>query len=224
MQIIGDIIELGFIHDPLAGIVAILAGLIGFLYAGERFLDRIPVIGLKVNTEDKQTRFFKYLSIFLGFLTFGTALLLVVDSLAIIGTNVHTLTIVLFVVYGLIVLAHPIRDLEGWKIFAVFIPLILGLVAAISFLRDEPFSLFGIITLPLWFILGGLTILLFIIFALIFFSEETMVDPLLGIIGWAPFVGILSFLLLLHGALLFIDPYSAGGRGLAELIQVFDSP
>ena len=197
--------------EPLIGLIAVVAGLTGFLYAGERLLDKIPGLGSKIDTEDKQTRFFKYLSVILGFTTFGLMILIfLAESSPGVAYGYHAITIVLLLIYGVIIISHPIRDLEGWKFFAVFIPIILVLVLAITIVRDAPLSFLGF-TIPLWLILGGLTILLFIIFALIFFSEETMVDPLLSIIGWAPFVIIVSALLLLHGILFFLPQNGVNG-------------
>lgn len=199
-------LEIGFI-DTATWVFMIVAGLIGFLYSSERVIAALPWIGGKVDTEDSQTKFFKVLSAIMGIATTAWVLLLWIDEIA----EFHWITVVLLMLYTLIVLAEPTKNLEGWKVFILLIPLVLVTIVAAWFAAGREFEVFGFV-IPLWVPLAVITVIMLIVFIIIYWLEETAIDPLLTFLGWAPFVVIISALLIIQGILLiFYHP-----DGIAE--------
>ena len=98
----------GFVEN-LTWIVMIVCGFVGFLYSGERVLAFLPFWG---NTEDKQTKFLKYLDIIMGIVATVWLTLLIADESA----DFRWLTVALLIAFMIVSFAHPIKDLEGWSI------------------------------------------------------------------------------------------------------------
>lgn len=187
----------GFIESN-TWLVLTLSGLIGFLYSGERVLSILPFWG---DLEDKQTRIMKLLSIIMGVVAAVWMSLLIVDEVA----DFRWLTIVLLIVFMIVSLSHPVRSLEGWAVVLLAIPFILVTILALWFRGGKNFSIFGN-TISLWSIMALVTIIMLLLFILVFFIEESIVDPILFFLGWAPVVFVVCVLILVHGIALFFEP------------------
>ncbi|MHA2364619.1 MAG: hypothetical protein ACXAC7_11735 [Candidatus Hodarchaeales archaeon] len=200
-------IELEII-DTLTPIICLVAGIVGFLYAGERVIGSIPLLSGLVDTEDKGTAFIKILSVILTVVVYGWVILLFIVE----NNEFHWITVFLLALYGIVVMAHPIKNLEGWAIFLMLIPIALISITIFWFAGDREWTFLGM-NISLWLVLLLVTIVLLIIFVLIFIWEETMIDPMLSIIGWAPVIVVVGLVMILHGIMLILDPPA----GLASL-------
>ena len=179
-----------FLQDPYVNaVVLIIFGLVGLLYGAERVLDKIPILTKYVDTKDKQTKFTKYLTI-----VFSVIAIVWTISLIYFEATFKTFTLVLLLIYAFVLLAHPIKDLEGWKFLLIggfFVVLLLaGLILS---------GVSGKMTIIRWILLLVFFLAFLVLFLMVFFVEETVIDPLLKLIGWAPMVTVLCLLVILHG-------------------------
>ena len=85
------------------------------------------------------------------------------------------------------------------------VPFIFVTIVAFWLKSDRQFLLFGA-EIPLWLILGVVALIMLIVFLVVFFVEETFVDPILYFLGWAPLVFVVCALVLNQGILLFVFP------------------
>ena len=189
--------EFGFVQD-YTWLVMIVSGLIGLLYSGEKVLSVLPFVG---NTEDKNTKLMKWLSIIMGIVASVWVALLVLDDVA----EFSWLTIVLFSAFIIVSLAHPIRGLEGWKVIIIAVPFVFLTILVVWFKKDKNFTIFGM-SISLLVVLIAVSILMLLLFVLVFFVEETVVDPTLWFLGWAPFKVIVCVLVIMQGVSLIFNP------------------
>ena len=108
--------EFPFVEDWL-WLIMIISGLIGLFYSGEKVLSFLPFFG---NTEDKGTRFMKFMSYLMAIFVSVWMALLILDDVA----DFSWLTIVLLSAFIIVSLAHPIRGLEGWKVIIIAVPFV----------------------------------------------------------------------------------------------------
>ena len=199
------------LEDPFVNaFVLIIFGLVGLLYGAERVLDKIPVLTKYVDTKDKQTKFTKYLTII-----FSVLAIVWTVSLIYLDATFRTFTMVLLLLYAFVLLAHPIKDLEGWKFLLVggfFVLLLL-----VGLLLSS-----GKITLIRWVLLLAFLLAFLVLFLMVFFVEETVIDPLLKLIGWAPMVVILCLIAVLHGIVIIVIGDIAGLSSFFPSLPGFD--
>ena len=187
----------GFVEN-LTWIVMIVCGFVGFLYSGERVLAFLPFWG---NTEDKQTKFLKYLDIIMGIVATVWLTLLIADESA----DFRWLTVALLIAFMIVSFAHPIKDLEGWSIILMAVPFIV--IAIVTFwLRNGHEISVGGTKISLWIVLSLVAVVMLLLFLIVFFVEETFVDPILYFLGWAPIVFIVCILVILQGIFLAVNP------------------
>ena len=184
--------------EGLTWLAMMLCGLIGFFYSGEKLLSYLPFWG---DTEDKQTKIIKLLCIGMGVFAAAWLTLLILDD----NAQFVWLTVILLVAFMITSLAHPIRKLEGWSVVLLAIPFIIVALVAFWFKNDRQFTVFGF-TLNFWFVLAVVAIIMLLLFILVFFIEESFVDPVLFFLGWSPVVFVVSLLVLLQGLLLLFNP------------------
>jgi hypothetical protein len=189
--------SIGFVQD-LTFLVMAICGLVGFLFSGEKVLSFLPFWG---NTEDRNSTILKYLALIAGIISAVWLTLLIADEAA----EFRWFTIAVFVAFIIVCFAHPVKDLEGWSIILLAIPFILIAIVAFWFKSDRQFNIAGT-SIALWLILGIVALLMLILFLIIFFVEESFVDPVLFFLGWAPVVFIASLLMLVQGVLLLLYP------------------
>ena len=194
--------ELGFI-EPITWLVLVLCGLVGFVFSGERVLLR--------NTKDKTSKMLSYLSVIMGLVAAAWLTLLIADESA----KFRWLTVAVFVLFMVVAFAHPVKEMEGWEMILFAIPFILIAIVAFWFHSDRTFRLFGG-TIPLWLVLGVVSLIMLVIFLIVFFVEESFVDPVLYVLGWAPIVFLVSLLTVIQGVLLLIYPLD----GLLKLLGI----
>lgn len=184
------------------GLVMIVCGLIGFLFSSDRVLGFLHL----VNTKDKDSRALKYLDIVAGILALVWLTLLVVDEKA----EFSWVTVVAFILFMVVSFAHPAKDLEGWELILLAMPFVFITIVAYWFHSDKQISFFGI-NIPVLLLLGIVALIMIIIFLVVFFVEETFVDPVLYFLGWAPVVIVVSVFIIVQGVALYIYPDHQAG-------------
>ena len=60
--------------------------------------------------------------------------------------------------------------------------------------------------ISLWIVLSLVAVVMLLLFLIVFFVEETFVDPILYFLGWAPIVFIVCILVILQGIFLAVNP------------------
>lgn len=199
-------ITLGFIEGN-TWIIMIISGVIGLLYSGERVYNALPF--LKADLNDKSTNYLKKLSLIMGILASIWVSLLIIDDAA----QFRWLTLFLLILFILVSLAHPIKDLEGWHTIVITIPFIIIGILTIYLRNSDNLTVLGN-PVSLTAVVGLGLILIFGLFILVFFVEDIVVDPLLWLIGWAPLKLVVCILVILQGVFLFLNPVN----GLLTLI------
>ena len=178
------------------GLVLIILGLVGFLYGFERVLDRAPGLKSLVNEKGEGTRILKIITSILSLASLVWAVLLLYDQ------EYSKLTIALLVLYSIVLLSHPLRDVEGWMLILILAPLIIVAIAAFAF-ATEKVTFFGF-SINFWFILGAIMFAFIVVFLIVFFVEEATIDPILTVIGWAPVIVVVCAIVLLQGLAMII--------------------
>lgn len=202
-------IEIGFVDD-LTPIIMIVAGMIGLAFSSERLISFLPFFG---DTKDKDSLLLKWLSVVLAVTSAVWVCLLFIDDLA----NYHWVSIVIFFLFIVVVVAQPIRDFEGWHVILLATPLVLMTIVGLWFRSGKQFEVVGI-EIPLWLVLGIVSLLMLILFVIVFVVEETTIDPILFFIQWAPVVLAVCFLMVIQGLLLLIFPTNGIAEFLGDLI------
>jgi len=106
--------DLSFVGEPLInGVLLVVMGLVSLLFGLERVLDKLPGIGGKIDVDDFDTKVMRYLTIIFSAVAVVWAILLMVAE----NVNYHWFTMVLLFAYSIVLLSHPIKNLEGWKMF-----------------------------------------------------------------------------------------------------------
>ena len=187
----------GFV-EGLTWLVMVICGLVGFLYSGERVLAIIPFVG---NTEDKSTKFLKYLDIIMGVVAAVWLTLLIADSEA----DFRWLTVALFIAFMIVSFAHPVKDLEGWSIILMAIPFIVIAIVTFWLRNGRELNIAGV-KVSLWIVLAVVAVIMLLLFLIVFFVEETFVDPILYFLGWAPVVFVVCILTIVQGIFLIVNP------------------
>ena len=106
------------------------------------------------------------------------------------------------VLYSIVLLSHPLRDIQGAALILILAPLVIIAIAAF-FLSADKITLFGFST-PFYFIVGAVMFAFIVIFLIVFFVEESTIDPILTVIGWAPVIVVVCALVLLQGLAMII--------------------
>jgi hypothetical protein len=159
--------DLSIMGEPLInGVILLVMGFVSLLFGLERVLDKLPGLGGKIDVDDFDTKVMRYLTILFSAVAVIWAFLLMYSD-----EPYHWFTMTLLFTYAIVLLSHPMKNLEGWKMFLLLLPILI-----------------------------------------IFFVEETAIDPLLAILGWSPWVVILSLLVILQGLALIISN-DIGGLG-----------
>jgi hypothetical protein len=192
---------LEFVGEPLInGVILLVMGLVSLLFGLERVLDKLPGLSGKIDVDDFDTKVMRYLTILFSAVAVIWAFLLMYSD-----ENYHWLTMVLLFAYSIVLLSHPIKNLEGWKMFLLLLPIIIITFAAFYFSGSREIRLPGGINFPLWAIFLVIFLAFIIMFLLIFFVEESAIDPFLAIVGWSPWVVLLSLIIILHGLALILS-------------------
>jgi len=186
------------IIEPWTWLVMVICGLVGFLFSSERVLAVLPFWG---NTKDKNSKALKYLDVVMGIVAALWLTLLIIDD----NAKFNWVTVLVFILFMVVSFAHPAKDLEGWELILLAIPFVFVTIVAFWFHSDRNFEFFGA-TIPLWLILAIVALLMLIIFLVVFFVEETFVDPVLYFLGWAPVVVVVSVLIIVQGIFLGLHP------------------
>ncbi|OLS21521.1 MAG: hypothetical protein HeimC3_35050 [Candidatus Heimdallarchaeota archaeon LC_3] len=209
--------DLSFVGEPfINGVLLIVMGLVSLLFGLERVLDKVPGIGGKIDVDDFDTKVMKYLTIIFSAVAVVWALLLMVAE----NVNYHWFTMVLLFTYSIVLLSHPIKNLEGWKMFLLLLPIIIITFVAFYFSGNREINLPGDISIPMWTIFLLILFLFVILFLIIFFVEESAIDPFLAIVGWSPWVVVLSIIVILQGlALILSDDIGGIAFYLSDLIS-----
>lgn len=201
--------SLSFVGDGyINGILLIIFGVIALIFGLEKVLDKIPGIGGKIDVEDFDSKVMRWLT---GLFSIFAVIWVFLIWFA--NVEYHWFTVLLLFAYSIVLLSHPIRELEGWKIFLLFIPIILISFGALFISGNKQVRFVGNIIIPLWLIFLVVSLIFIILFLIIFFVEETAVDPFLYIIGWSPWVVILSILVLLQGLAMILSDGDISGLG-----------
>ena len=185
----------GFV-EGLTWLVLVICGLIGFLYSSERVLAILPFYG---DTKDKSSKMLKYLDIIMGVVAALWLTLLIADESA----QFRWVTVLAFVLFMVVSFAHPAKDLEGWSLILLAIPFVFVTIIAFWLKSDRKFNVAGS-SIPLWLILGIVALVMLILFLVVFFVEETIVDPILYFLGWAPVVVVVSIFIIVQGVLMVL--------------------
>lgn len=198
---------IGFI-EPWTWLVMVICGLIGFVFSGERVLAVLPFFG---NTKDRNSKILGYLAVIAGLIATVWLTLLIADE----NAQFRWLTVLVFVAFMVVAFAHPVKDLEGWEMILLAIPFLLIAIVAFWFKSDRTFRLFGG-TIPLWVVLGVVFLIMLLIVLIVFFVEESFVDPILYLLGWAPVVFVVSLITIIQGIFLLVYPID----GLLKLLGI----
>ncbi|MFW9928757.1 MAG: hypothetical protein ACFFD1_05155, partial [Candidatus Thorarchaeota archaeon] len=159
----------------------------------------------KIDTKDKDTMVMKYLTMIFSILSVIWALILMWTDV-----DYHWFTLFLLFAYAVVLLSHPVKDFEGWKVFLLLFPLLIILFGALWLTHDRQAHIPLVGNIPLLIIFLVITLAFIVIFLIIFFVEETAVDPFLAIIGWAPWVVLLSIVVILQGLIMLITQDTQG--------------
>ncbi len=186
--------------QPLTALIMIICGLIGFLYSGDSILDAIPFLMDKKKNDNK---ILKYLDIIMGIVAGVMLTILILDEQA----QFRWLTILLFVLFMIVSFAHPLKHLDGPGLILLVIPFLV--ISAVAFLvkdsHPKNYDFFGT-SISLWVILTIIALIMLIFLLIVFFVTETIVNPILYVIGWAPLLFVVCLLVLIQGVLLLIFP------------------
>ncbi|MHA1989315.1 MAG: hypothetical protein ACW981_00260 [Candidatus Hodarchaeales archaeon] len=200
--------DLSFVGEPLInGVILLVMGLVSLLFGLERVLDKLPGLGGKIDVDDFDTKVMRYLTILFSAVAVVWAVLLMVAE----NVNYHWLTMFLLFAYSIVLLSHPLKNLEGWKLFLLFLPIIIVTFVAFYFSGNRQINLPVLNKIPLWIIFLLVFLIFLVLFIIIFFVEESAVDPFLALLGWSPWVVVLSIIVILQGIALILSDPDVGG-------------
>ena len=189
--------QIGLI-ESLTWLVMVICGLIGFLFAGDSIKDSIPFIKDK-NKEDN--KFLRYLDVILGIVAGVWLSLLILDETA----QFRWLTVFLFILFMIVSFAHPLKKLDGPILLLPVIPFFIVAIFAFLVKDSHPKNYtFFESTIPLWVILTVVALIMLIFFLMVYLVTETIVNPILYFVGWAPVILVVCILLIIQGILLLV--------------------
>ena len=127
--------------------------------------------------------------------------LLILDETA----QFRWLTVLLFILFMIVSFAHPLKKLDGPILLLPVIPFFI--VAILAFLvkdsHPKNYTFFSS-TIPLWVILTVVALVMLIFFLMVYLVTETIVNPILYFVGWAPVILVVCILLIIQGILLLV--------------------
>ena len=164
----------------------IVAGIVGIVLAIERLL----------HSDDDESKLVKVVSILIALVMFALVpMMIILINKPSIYSNY---TLFLLIVFGLALLAHPLKELPlAFISLAVIVLLVIILFAIIykrsTTLQDIPLEIFAIV----------IGVALIIVFIGSFFFEKIL-DGFFAVLGWSPIILALALLTLAQGAMVYI--------------------
>ncbi len=187
----------------------VIMGIVGFfslLYAVDRMFARVPVIGTGPE-EDTESRIIRVLSIVAAMLSIATPVLFGIERVFLENENVRFewLTILLFTLAAVMLLAKPLRDIPGTAIVTILVGVILLVLVVFWVASSDQLTIFGI-HLPLWLPFVLVFMIILIVFIAVYLIER-QIDALLDIMAWSPFLLIIGVIMLIQTVLMLVHPH-----------------
>lgn len=187
-------------------LIMAVIGIIALLYAVDRMFTKVPVIGTGPE-DDTESRVIRVLSIGAAVLSIATPVIFAIERVFLENEAVrfHWLTILLFTIAAVMLLAKPLRDLPGTAIVTVLIGVVLMVLVVFWVASSDELSIFGI-KLPLWLPFVLVFVVLLLVFIVVYIIEK-QIDALLDIIAWSPFLLVVAVMLLIQAVLMLLHPH-----------------